>query len=147
MPNDVTQQFWAKVSVGSRSECWIWTGVKANGYGSFFMPRKSAGVIRSVRAHRFSWELACNHPVPDSLLVLHHCDNPPCVNPLHLFLGTSKDNAQDRDKKGRGKIPQNRGRNRQTCKRGHVPNIYVTPDGRRNCRTCRYEAVKRNRVK
>lgn len=56
-------------------------------------------------AHRFGWELAFG-PIPDSLHVLHRCDNPPCQNPRHWFLGDQAANNRDRDKKGRGVYPQ-----------------------------------------
>jgi hypothetical protein len=56
----------------------------------------------AVLAHRVSWAIH-NGPIPDGLLVLHRCDNPACVRPDHLFLGTDKDNAADREKKGRGR--------------------------------------------
>lgn len=76
------------------SGCHIWTGNRnASQYGQF----KSN---RLVKAHRFAWELA-NGPIPKGLNVLHRCDNPPCVNPAHLFLGTQADNIRDRDSKGR----------------------------------------------
>jgi hypothetical protein len=77
-------------------ECWVWEGGLAG--------RKGYGVIsykgKNVRAHRLAWELA-NGPIPNGLFVCHHCDNPPCVNPNHLFLGTATDNAQDMCQKGR----------------------------------------------
>lgn len=60
------------------------------------------------RAHRVAWRLV-NGPIPEGMWVLHHCDNPSCVNPKHLFLGTPKDNAQDMIKKGRQ--GDNRGEN------------------------------------
>lgn len=54
-----------------------------------------------MRAHRFAWEITFG-PVPAGMIVCHHCDTPACVNPSHLFLGTHEDNAQDRERKGRG---------------------------------------------
>lgn len=59
--------------------------------------------MRSV--HRLAWEDA-HGPIPDGLRVLHHCDNPPCYNVAHLFLGTDGDNAKDRDRKGRRVAPR-----------------------------------------
>jgi hypothetical protein len=88
------KQFWA--SAKSRSiGCWLWsrTTVKG-GYGRVRYGKKS------VVAHRVAWELT-NGPVPDGMLVCHACDNPACINPAHLFLGTHKTNAEDRDRKGR----------------------------------------------
>jgi hypothetical protein len=75
--------------------CWEWLGGRdRKGYGKYTMYRKD------LRAHRMSYQLF-NGPVPDELCVLHTCDNPPCCNPNHLFLGTHLDNAKDRDLKGR----------------------------------------------
>jgi hypothetical protein len=102
----VAERFWEKVSkdgpVPARrpdlGPCWPWTAginVPRGGYGMFALRK---GIIR--RSHRIAWELT-NGPVPAGIWVLHHCDNPPCCNPGHLFLGTPKDNTADKIAKGR----------------------------------------------
>ena len=81
--------------IGSREECWVWTGsMLKSGYGRM----RFNGPSR--RAHRISYELYRSR-IPEGLNVLHTCDNPTCVNPEHLFLGTDVDNNKDRDTKGR----------------------------------------------
>src|SRR3990167_3442392 len=92
-PPHTVSRFWSKIK--KTSTCWLWTGfLNDAGYGII-----SIGCVL-IRAHRFSWELHFS-PIPDGLLVCHHCDNPPCVNPAHLFLGTKRDNARDMVAKGR----------------------------------------------
>jgi hypothetical protein len=86
------QLFWEKVNIKNKDECWEWQGKNdPAGYG-----RYSIGYY----AHRLAWEYI-NGEIPISMFVCHHCDNPLCVNPLHLFLGTAKDNTDDMIKKGR----------------------------------------------
>lgn len=90
-------------------------------------------------AHRLAWTEA-NGPIPDGLCVLHSCDNPRCCNVDHLFLGTQKDNAADMVAKGR-----HASQLKTECKHGHPlegDNLYVDPRGRRECRTCRADAVR-----
>jgi hypothetical protein len=75
-----------------------WMGEKGRGgYGRFTVNG------RRVRAHRFAWELSTGYQVPWGWCVLHTCDEPPCVNPAHLFLGNHGDNIRDRNRKGRHK--------------------------------------------
>jgi hypothetical protein len=82
--------------VDRSGECWVWTSKHNDlGYGMLMVN------YQRWYAHRLAWTLA-NGPIPDGLCVLHRCDNPPCVRPAHLFLGTRTDNAKDRDQKGRG---------------------------------------------
>lgn len=95
-PEEFAQYFWKRVDKSPHPKgCWLWTGSKnRQGYGET-MFRK-----RHLRANRVAYELA-NGPIPEGLMVLHSCDNPPCVNPDHLFLGTGTDNMQDCIRKGR----------------------------------------------
>jgi predicted transcriptional regulator len=94
------ERFWEKVDRTTTPDgCWPWLAGKSAGYGSFRITEKLA-----VVASRFSWELI-NGPIPEGLFVCHRCDNPPCVNPAHLFLGDHKANANDMVSKGRGILP------------------------------------------
>jgi len=89
------KSFWDRVD--KTGECWIWQGyIRPDGYGI-----ASRGRVRgNALAHRHAWELT-NGPVPADLGVCHTCDNPPCVRPAHLFLGTQADNLRDMVLKGR----------------------------------------------
>lgn len=99
----IEERFWKKVKKGKINDCWEWVGSKyPSGYGSIRYKKKVEG------AHRVSWELK-NGPITNGLWVLHKCDNRPCVNPNHLFLGTCRDNVDDMVKKGRNHIPYMRG--------------------------------------
>ena len=91
------QRFWAKVE--KTDGCWLWqAGRDRDGYGVFGVKTESRWV--QVRAHRLAYEMTLGS-VPEGMWVLHRCDNPPCVNPEHLFLGTVRDNVDDSVRKGR----------------------------------------------
>lgn len=82
--------------------CWNWSGCKDElGYGRIHY-KNNIGRRPYIGTHRASW-IVFNGDIPDGLLVLHKCDNPSCINPDHLFLGTNRDNCNDKMKKGRHK--------------------------------------------
>ncbi len=83
------QRLWADVEKGGADDCWPWKGATNNHkHGQFTLNRTG------YYAHRVSFELA-NGPIPDGLMVCHHCDNPPCCNPAHLYAGNARQNRMD----------------------------------------------------
>lgn len=103
---DLATRFWEKVAKTTTPDgCWLWTSCRDyHGYGQIWCGRigndgRRVGPAHR-KAHRVAWELA-NGPISAGLHVLHACDNPPCVRPSHLWLGTHADNAEDRKRKNR----------------------------------------------
>ena len=135
MPPEV--RFWRHVSIVDASRCHEWTGcVDAWGYGRF-----TTGYHVSVIAHRFAWQMANGRPVPSGMMVLHHCDNPRCVNADHLFLGTNSDNQLDAARKGRHAETK-----RTHCAKGHPfagTNLRLLGNGTRQCVECRRASAAR----
>ena len=129
-------RFWSRVE--KAPDCWIWLGTRGHfGHGELV----NNGKIE--RAHRLSWELH-NGPIPDGLHVLHKCDNPPCVNPDHLYLGDNTANMRDRDARGR-----QFNKAKTHCKHGHPlsgDNLYVRSNGHRTCRFCNRRTERRARL-
>ena len=131
MRGTFTERFWDKVDTSG--DCWMWTGFKnGQGYGRIYVP----GTRNSMMpAHRASF-LIHYGPFSRLDLVCHRCDNPSCVRPDHLFLGSTRDNAQDMSSKGRA-----RGQDVTHCPQGHeyTPEntyVYEKPGRRRYCRAC-----------
>lgn len=102
MNGHVVKAFLKRLKPGNPEECWPWDGARVSrGYGSVSAKSESGRRRQdTVGAHRVSYELNVG-PIPDGMHVLHRCDNPPCVNPAHLFLGTHADNMGDMKRKGR----------------------------------------------
>lgn len=96
---NLSDRFWSKVAKGEPDACWEWQGWLCRGYGHI---RESHRRSRVLKAHRVSWELH-NGAIPAGLVVRHRCDNPCCVNPAHLELGTQAQNVQDMVLRGRGR--------------------------------------------
>jgi hypothetical protein len=100
---DPLDRYLEKVDRRGPDDCWEWTAARFDkGYGAFRLGDKQ------MKAHRFGYEAQVG-PIPEGQYVLHRCDNPPCQNPAHWFLGTHKDNAVDRQSKGRGAIGERNG--------------------------------------
>ena len=132
----VEERFWGKVNKLTDDKCWKWTGATRGKEGVLY------GVAwdgeKLIGAHRYSYELR-HGEIPEGgeyrgMCVCHSCDTPLCVNPDHLFLGTHKNNMEDKVKKGRGTGSITH------CKRGHEftdKNTYVAKGGFRHCKRCR----------
>lgn len=136
-------------------DCIVWKGdAHRNGYGYI----NSRG--RRFTTHRVSWALHFG-PIPAGLFVCHTCDNPPCINPDHLWLGTTSENTADMVAKGRSNPwpgldaaaaahAAKRARLVVECKHGHrrtPENTYVSPEGKRSCRDCWRENSRRWKAK
>jgi len=137
------ERFWEKVNKsgplmpGMKTRCWVWTAATDGcGYGLIGLgPGKGVG-----KASRVAWSF-CHGPLEEGECALHRCDNPPCVREDHLFKGTQKDNADDRERKSRGNQPRGKRNGRYTkperTARGHRHgNAVLTAEQVRIIRRC-----------
>lgn len=147
--------FWEHVT--KTPDCWLWAGTRStSGYGLVRWNGKRQ------RAHRIAYELTFG-PFAKDLFVCHHCDNPRCVRPDHLFVGTATDNLQDAANKGRHPMQRDPRRSSRYgahpthCKRGHLlseANVYlrkaIGPAAApgavwKQCKTCHNALMRRRR--
>lgn len=135
LPVDVASKFWSRVE--KSDGCWEWTGSRLpSGYGLITLWNKNH------YAHRLSVQLS-GRDIPEGYVVMHLCDNPPCVNPNHLRPATQAENRRDCAAKGRN--PMNGNQLKTHCKRGHAFAEHGRFTGRGNQRVCR--ACECRRVK
>ena len=110
------------------SGCFLWIGnVDSRGYGRINIRSRYVG------AHRLAWSVV-NGPIPPGMQIRHSCDNPPCVNPAHLLLGTNHDNVLDMARRGRHHCQK-----KTHCPAGHPydeTNTYTARSGSRMCKAC-----------
>lgn len=99
----VEERFWSKVNKSGPDECWEWNaGKQSDGYGSFWWNGSAEG------AHRVSYRLCHEEEIEEGKQINHHCDNPPCVNPKHLYAGTQQENGWDQSKRERRDLALNK---------------------------------------
>jgi len=144
-PDGILSKLLSRITTGKLWECWSWNGGHGNGYPYWYdMKRK-----KTFRVTRSLYVLLYG-AVKKDILICHHCDNPGCVNPSHLFAGTNSDNMKDAWNKGRLPLAKHWAgynqyrRSLKCCKRGHLykgNNLIVIRDKNRprpyrRCRTC-----------
>ena len=99
--SEFQKRFWSKVDKSAGNDaCWLWTASTTHGYGQIATFQN--GKRKIIQAHRIAWAIFNRADIPFGMFVCHHCDNPTCVNPTHLFIGTAQDNTDDMMRKGRG---------------------------------------------
>ena len=123
------ERFWRKVNKLNPNDCWPWAGAKdREGRGMLWRD----GVTKT--APRLAMEIHLGQNIEPGKDVCHSCDNPNCVNPAHLWIGSHQENMLDSGAKGRAHYSKN------SCKRGHPLegyNVYINPVGARVCKECR----------
>jgi hypothetical protein len=128
------QNFAARFKPGSPDECWLWQGYRQpSGYGHLYGIDPDTGRQKAMMATRYAY-LLHKGAIPDGHVICHTCDNPPCVNPAHLWAGTNKANSQDCILKGRARGNSNA----DYCRSGHLrtPDNTAIVSNRRLCKIC-----------
>lgn len=133
-------RFWSKVDKRGPDECWGWLATKTNGYAAL----KVNGTMGP--ASRVSWKIH-RGAISDGLMVCHHCDNPSCVNPAHLFLGTHQDNMNDMAAKGRAVASGVRGETHGNAKLSQAQAIEIRAMSGTNQAIARLFGVSREQVR
>lgn len=143
-PERILSNVFSRITRGSPEECHIWTGANVKGYGVVTVARRHMLITRLLWAISFG-------PIPEGSDVLHRCDNPPCCNLAHLFLGTAKDNAQDMVSKGRarnGRRALGSENNKAVLTEGEVREIRkLRANGRSNYSLGRQFSISRQNVR
>lgn len=137
LSDEFASRYWSMVRRND-ARCWDWLGSTYRGYGQI-----AAGPFM-MKAHRVAWAIHHRRPFPRGKLACHSCDNPNCVNPNHIWAGSSKDNLVDASRKGRLKrskpsVMSQRMAAMTHCKRGHPfdeVNTRPLKNGWRECREC-----------
>ncbi len=137
--------FWMKVK--KTNYCWEWTACRhKQGYGKFFIRKRKENINKEYKAHRLSYELV-NGRIPNGMVVRHSCDNPPCVNPDHLSIGTQRQNMMDCIERGRHASVKSI---KEICKCGLKKTVHKLHNGEtyRRCKNCRsiYDFKRRNKT-
>jgi hypothetical protein len=100
----IKERLYSNSKLNEKTGCWEWQGYKQNGYGKIGIGSRTDGTRRTTSTHRLSYELNFGE-IPKGMEVCHKCDNPCCIRPDHLFVGTRQDNIDDRERKGRNNPP------------------------------------------
>jgi hypothetical protein len=140
VPSHLAEKFWKNVDVRGPNDCWLWMGaMRPNGYGLFHF----GGRGKYIRAHRAAYSLT--HPRADirGLSVCHVCDNPRCVNPRHLWLGSHQQNMRDMARKGRAASGEAHGRAKLTLRQAQA----IRRDKRQTCRVASEYGVSDSTVR
>lgn len=145
-PKSLESRFWAFVHPEPNSGCWLWTGfLDRDGYGKIRLGGRDSPIKPATHVSLSLYST----PVPEGCIACHRCDNPPCVNPDHLFVGTQLDNVYDCIVKGRSWSNPGGMFIKEKCVNGHPKNganLYMSPSGKRGCRICRSAASVRSRT-